>query len=441
MPCNEPIPNLAVDSPSSTGSIQFDSNPLQANVFLNNEYIGTTPLDIIDVNPGKYSYIIEDESGNQHSDKLHVHKGKITHITIDFIKNIKTEKNLDLKKYHLSQVESMPENSSQQIDKQPDQQSKSDKSTTNSNAKEEVPVRSFKDPFVKTKDKSIFYNTGHVTISTSSASPPGNVDNYPAIENVYSKNNQNPIEVMTLMNHGPGSLFYILRDKYQRFTRTEEILEPDESRILYNVYEIRLRTDVPQTEYHLVEGRVLVGGSSVPRKVFVEVRVSLQPNETFKNFGINFDNQPANINITIPAAQVVPIDYTALLTQNPLLPGQVATLLDFGTGLAMPFTIPEGYIFEAFELFVNFSTQTTMRNYFELVPGSGVFTLTNTFPFNARGDAINQNLNISFFSSEGIDPLGAPPGGRRILITVTNDDAVNSTIGDVEFLVVLRQLS
>ncbi len=109
----------------------------------------------------------------------------------------------------------------------------------------------------------------------------------------------------------------------------------------------------------------------------------------------------------------------------------------------MPFTIPEGFIAEGFSAFDNMNTDHTLRNWIELLPDifPNNFTLANANPISSRGPIFNLQLNLEAqFSTQAVDPLGAPAGGRKSLFTVTNDDPFDNMIGTVSIVVLLERL-
>ena len=289
--------------------------------------------------------------------------------------------------------------------------------------------------------KYIPFDTGSVTVNLVQQTKPANPDDYAVIINIYAQNGSRPIEHMTLINDGAGTIFFIVAHSKTDLNNREGLLNVNDQRELFNVYEVRLRVTLPLTSFRLMEGTFRTGSFSPFTKANVEIRPTLQANEIGKLFTLTCDNFVPTITITVPTIQTFAADYSITGIQSPLPPGATAALIDSSTGMPMPFTIPEGFIFESFVLFANASTDFTARNYFEVVLGSDVFSLTTVFPMNNRGNAINATFNISEFSSVLLDPNGAPPGGRRVLLTMTNDDPFNNMIGDIDLFVTLRRLT
>ena len=294
--------------------------------------------------------------------------------------------------------------------------------------------------------KIVPFQTGSQSVGQLD-NPPTNPDDYPTRVDVYSINSNKVIPHMTLINDGPGEVFFINAYSKNVFNIQEGHLNVNDQRELFNVYEIRLRSNLPQTTFRLIEGIFRTGSFAPQTKANVENRPSVQTNEVLKVFDAVFDNPVPTITITSPTVQTLIANYGFTSFQNPLPPGKTATFVDTATGLTMPFLIPTGFILEAFAFFGNTSTECTIRIWAEPIPGSAaifgstIFTLRSALPFSSRGRPIEPQLNINFFSTEQIDPRGAPFPGRFALFTVTNDDPFNDMIGDPFFVAILRQLS
>ena len=285
-------------------------------------------------------------------------------------------------------------------------------------------------------------SVGQLVIPPSINTPPPSPDDYPTRVNAYAINDNRVIPHMTLINDGPGDIFFIISYAQDQFNEREGHLNVNDQRELFNVFEVRLRSTLPHTTFRLIEG-IFRTGSFAPNTIAnTTIRPTIQPNELLAFFTNTFDNQVPTITITVPTTQTFGVDYSIPGVLPPLPPGATSALIDQFVGSPMPFTIPEGFIFESFVLFSNINVDFTARNYFELVQGSNIFSLTTVFPIAARGSGdINATFNLSEFNSQLIDPFGAPAGGRRILVTITNDDPFNSAIGDIDFIGILRQLS
>lgn len=289
--------------------------------------------------------------------------------------------------------------------------------------------------------KTIPFQTGSQTAGQLNQQP-DNPDLYPTRVDVYSINDSKVISHMTLINDGPGDIFFIGAYAKNIFNVQEGHLNVNDQRELFNVYEIRLRSTLPKTTFRLIEGIFRTGSFAPQTKANVEIRPSIQPNEKQKVFDTFFDIAIPNITITQPTVQNLIANFIRPAFMAPLPPGATAAFVDTETGFPMPFTIPAGSILETFAFYGNTSTDYTLRNYVEfkeLTPGQ--FTLFNTLPMSNRGTMFgNQVLNLNIFSTQAIDTFGAPPGGRRVLLTVTNDDPFNNLIGDIFFTSILRQL-
>lgn len=290
--------------------------------------------------------------------------------------------------------------------------------------------------------KYVPFQTG--TVSIPNATPkPANPDGYPTRINVYQINDSRPVPHMTLINDGAGNLFFIIAYADNVFSVEESELRPNDQRELFNVYEVRLRTDQPLTTFRLIEGIERTGSFAPGTKANVENRPTTAPNETVLTFAALFEQSTPTITITSPTVNTLPtLNSINPALQNPLPPGHTAAFVDNVTGTPMPFTISEGFIVEAFSMFDNMSTDHTLRNWIELLPGTGIFTLLTVHTIAPRGQPINLQLNLSGqFSTQVIDPSGAPAGGRQYLFTVTNDDPFSNMIGSIGALAILRRLS
>jgi hypothetical protein len=271
--------------------------------------------------------------------------------------------------------------------------------------------------------------------------PPSNPDDYPTRIDVYKINDNKTVPHMTLINDGPGDIFFISSYSNNQFNSREEHLNVNDQRELFNVYEVRLRSTLPTTTIRLIEGIFRTGSTAPQTKINVEIRPTVQTNEILLFLTATFDIQFPTITITSPTVQTFGADYSIPFIQPPLPPGHTCTLIDQATGIPMPFNIPEGFIFELFAVFSNSTVDFTARNYFELVQGSGVYSTTTVIPISQRGPSFNATFNISEFNSALIDPFGSPIGGRNFLLTVTNDDPLNNMIGEFDVIGILRRMS
>jgi hypothetical protein len=261
---------------------------------------------------------------------------------------------------------------------------------------------------------------------------PNNPDDYITRIDVYKINDNRTVPHMTLINDGPGDIFFISAYSNNQFNSKEEHLNVNDQRELFNVYEIRLRASLPLTSVRLIEGIFRTGSTGTQTVINVVQKPNIQDNQILKQFVIRFDlNLP--ITISSPTVQNFAVNDTLGLTnQAPLPPGQTATLIDVTSNTPMPFTIPEGFLFETFSISCNMSTDFTIRSYLEVYsspitnPTNPIFSRVPNFPASARGAPINHILNLSFPFATTSPAL---PGGQRVLITITNDDPFNDMIG------------
>ncbi len=73
-------------------TIKFDTVPSNVEVYLDDEKIGTTPIDITDIDSGIHSYTLKKSDSERFDGKLYSYNGKILHIHFDFSNYSKTEK-------------------------------------------------------------------------------------------------------------------------------------------------------------------------------------------------------------------------------------------------------------------------------------------------------------------------------------------------------------
>lgn len=286
-------------------------------------------------------------------------------------------------------------------------------------------------------EKHIPFNTGKQTIATATTRRPSDISGYTVVVDVYNNNKQHPIENMMLSNEGPGTIsFVVIGEKPVESSTNEEFLNVGDIRPLHKVYEVRLRTNIPQTAFRLVEGEIRTGSFASAYKANIEIRPTVQLNEKAKDFSLYMDASPPLIPIVPP----LPATYLGPSFTAPLAAGITRQFVDIETGLQMPFIVPQGYILEAFAVIWNFTTNSTLRAYFELAPLTGIYNLAFVLPISGRTPP-NLVLNINPISTAIVDPNGAPVGGRGILFTITNDDAAAAMIGEIDIIMILRQLA
>lgn len=294
--------------------------------------------------------------------------------------------------------------------------------------------------------KYIPFQTGTTTIPIVQKTQPTNPDDYASIVNVYAQNDSKPIQHMTLINDGPGNIFFIVAHSKNDVSTQEGLIRVNDQRELFNVYEVRLRTDLPLTSFRLIEGIFRTGSFAPATKASVEIRLTPQANEKVKFFDALFDINVPTITINSPATNTIAANYGISSFMPPLPPGHTAALVDLETGLPMPFLIPTGFILEGFDFTGNFSTDYTLRVYLEPIPdtkaifGQTILSLRSTIPITSRGLGLNLTSNVNSYSTQGIDPNGAPAPGRLTLDTITNDDPFNNMIGNIFFRAVIRKL-
>lgn len=288
--------------------------------------------------------------------------------------------------------------------------------------------------------KPIPYSKSNI-VTTVQTTKPSNPDSYTEIINVYAENGSRPVQHMTIINDGPGNIYFIAAYATIGISAQEIILNVNDQRELFNVYEIRLRVTLPLTSYRLAEGIFRTGSFAPQTRANVEVRPSIQSNQILKDFTMAFDNILTSETFQSPITQTITVDFASSSVRPPLPRGQTAVYVDSSTGFPMPAIIPVGFQAELFGLFTNFNTDFTARGYLELTPGTDIYIPTVIEPCSPRGLHINNSPNLFFFSSTGLDPHGAPSPGRKFVVAITNDDPFNSMIGSSDLIIVYSRVS
>ncbi len=288
--------------------------------------------------------------------------------------------------------------------------------------------------------KTIPYSKSNI-INTVQSTKPSNPDSYTEIINVYAENGSRPVQHMTIVNDGPGNIYFVTAHAKIDISTQEVLLSVNDQRELFNVYEVRLRVTLPLTSYRLVEGVFRTGSFAPQTKANVEVRPSIQSNQLLKDFTMAFDNTLTTATFDSPITQDITVDFTQSSVRPPLPRGQTAVYVDSVNNSPMPATIPAGFQAELFGLFTNFNTDFTARGYLELTPGTDIYIPTVIEPCSPRGLHINNSPNLFFFSSAGMDPDGAPSPGRKFVVAITNDDPFNSMIGSSDLIIVYSRIT
>jgi len=234
-----------------TGILVFDTNPTCAKVYINNKLYGTTETDslqIMNVNPGKYSYSLQLQE-NYYKDITSVESGKITHVYFNFNTNIKKEECVyigttltNFTKRELTQPSCTPI--------QPEQPEK--------------PEEEFKSPFDNDepilKDEPItiskhvdYYDVAN-TITTAAATDPRDFDSP-----VYNKEDIYLIkgryaEKIIVKNDGFIPLYVIIAHGSSTTSFSKEVpVYSGEIKTYYHVYALRLRSSVAGHQYRVME--------------------------------------------------------------------------------------------------------------------------------------------------------------------------------------------
>lgn len=110
--------------------------------------------------------------------------------------------------------------------------------------------------------KFVPFQTGSQQAGQLLIKPP-NQDGYHTRVNVYKINDNRTVPHMTLINDGPGEIFFINSYGNDVFNSEEGHLNVNDQRELFNVYDIRLRSTLPLTTFRLIEG-IFRTGSTAP---------------------------------------------------------------------------------------------------------------------------------------------------------------------------------
>jgi hypothetical protein len=283
--------------------------------------------------------------------------------------------------------------------------------------------------------KVVPFQTGSVPVGQLNDKP-ANPDDYPTAIDVYAINSR-MIPHMTLVNDGPGGLFFIAAYAKNEFSMAEGHLNVNDQRELFNVYEVRLRADLPLTTFRLIEGIFRTGSFAPQTRANVENRPTLQANESIIDLSIVLDNiTDPTINITSPTTQTLTADFT--LSNPPLPPGATCTFFNASDLSPMPFNIPEGFIAEIYAVQSGFSTDHSFRSYVQIFPG--LYTQFTVYPCTPGGLPFNNQNNLSLLNTLALDTHGAPPGGRNVLVTITNDDPSKNMTGTVDLFMILKRM-
>ena len=248
---------------SNYGSIKVDSVP-EASVFINDEFMNTTPLDINDINPGNYTYILKCEGYDNQKGNLIVIKDKIIRITMDFTSNIKNIEYIDpnLKYYNQDDItnsnykfidEKIPEHID--ISDIPPTPPIIDTSTDLNEIKNLL--QKLVDNSTKQIEKTSFskFDTGIQTLSNTVTTIP-DIDNVSstgytriAVWDVLERLSQN----LYLINQGAGTIFVRKSNDGKTFSASEIPVFAGEKGTFNDVYELRIRSDITSTRYRVTE--------------------------------------------------------------------------------------------------------------------------------------------------------------------------------------------
>jgi len=145
------------------------------------------------------------------------------------------------------------------------------------------------------------YDTGIKTLTTSVTSDPG-PDDVSATgytqEFVYSILERTSPELY-IVNLGPGTIFVRMSKNGKSFSQAELLVFEGDVKVIYDVYEVRLRSPIAGTQYTISEFQ-----STIPAKTFAITTTSILSGWNLKRTGITYELQNSfDVNTT----QTVPI--------------------------------------------------------------------------------------------------------------------------------------
>lgn len=255
---------------SNYGSIILDTKPKKSDVYINNESIGQTPIEITDVKSGYYLYTLVLEGYNNFSSRLIVHDNKITHISVDFDLNQETTEYLDIP-LTKTQDDKTSEKEPIQIE-EPDEMLESENNTEqNKHPVSEVTTENYiLDEIQKTNQILSSINTKIekttpsdtigtydrvATITTAVISDPKD-----PTSSVYQRENINNIlgnnaDTIYVYNDGPGLLYAIVSTDGIHYTN-ETLVYEGEVKQYNDVYTIGLRSPTALLNYRVTERNI-----------------------------------------------------------------------------------------------------------------------------------------------------------------------------------------
>jgi len=224
-----------------TGILVFDTNPTCAKVYVNNKLYGTTEIDslqIMNVNSGRYYYLLELEKFDSYENDVYVQSDTISHIYYNFDTKIKKEESVNIGTpiTNYFKAENIPPQEQPEI----------------------IPPFNDGEPILKDEPISIskhmdYYDSAN-TITTAAASDPNDFDSSVYnTEDIYRIKGRYS-EKIIVKNDGFITLYVIVAHGTSTTSFSKEVpVYSGEIKTYYNVYSLRLRSSVAGHQYRVME--------------------------------------------------------------------------------------------------------------------------------------------------------------------------------------------
>lgn len=249
-----------IENKPGNGILIFDTNPLCANVYVNNKFYGTTEkssLQIMNVKPGEYSYYIELQE-NYYEDIIYVNSDKISHVYINFKTNIIKDEIVPIGTPITNYIKYETQPIQEETDSTQDETEQQDFKSPFDSGEPILEDEIINEPIIEDKiivtQKHVDYYDVASTITTASTSNPNDPDS-PVYnkEEIYKKKGRYS-ERLIVKNDGFIPLYVIVAHATSTTTFSREVpIYSGEIKTYYNIYEIRLRSSVAGSSYRVME--------------------------------------------------------------------------------------------------------------------------------------------------------------------------------------------
>jgi len=200
-----------------TGILVFDTTPTCAKVYVNDKLYGSTKLSslqIINVNPGKYSYSLQLKGFESYKNEIYVQIDKITHIHFNFNTNIKNEEYVNI-------------------------------GTPITDFSKPCPIQPIQpEPKLPDNDEPSLRQRYYDEVRTSTSTDYVNED----IFDFLSQNAEN----ITIINDGPGTIYIKYSNNGINYSN-EFTLYESEAKKYINTHTLQVRTSITGVSYRVTE--------------------------------------------------------------------------------------------------------------------------------------------------------------------------------------------